>query len=90
MGATEKKTAVGVVVTALVGFLIAILNGVQDNPGILGSLPAWLQGVILTVVPALVVWLAQYQTPTTVRSDPAAQEEAKKVGLEVVPLRRVA
>lgn len=86
----EKKTAVGVLVTALIGFLIAVLNGVQDNPGMLGSLPVLLQGLILTVVPALVTFVAQYQTPTTIRTDPAAQQQALEAGLEVVPLRRAA
>jgi hypothetical protein len=86
----EKKTIVQTVVVALLSALISVLNAVQDNPALLGNIPTWAQTVILLVMPTVLAYLAGYVTPTTVRDDPAAQRQARKVGLAVVPRDRAA
>jgi hypothetical protein len=87
---TELKTIVGLLVAAAIGLVVAILNAVQDSPGILGALPTWLQSLLLVAIPIVLQWIAQYQAPHTVRADEVAQRRAAKVGLKVVPLDQIA
>lgn len=49
------------------GMVLAVVNAVQDQPGILGPLPEWAQFLILAVLPPLAVFLAGYAAPHTPR-----------------------
>jgi hypothetical protein len=48
------------VAMGLVGIIISVLNGVQENPSMLGALPTWLQSLILLIVPPVIVFLSAY------------------------------
>lgn len=64
----SPKTIVGTVVAGLLGTLVAVLNLVQDDPALLGSLPAPLQTVLIVLVPPVLAGLAVYRaSPGTVR-----------------------
>lgn len=56
------KAIVATVLAGLVSTLIAVLNLVQADPALLGSLPPWAQTVLLALVPpalaALGTWSA--------------------------------
>ena len=48
--------------------LLAALTAVQDQPGLVGFLPAWLSPFVLPIVPAAVTLVAGYQARHTPRS----------------------
>jgi hypothetical protein len=52
--------------------LLAALTAVQDQPGLVGFLPAWLAPFVLPVVPAAVTFVAGYQARHTPRTGPEA------------------
>ena len=63
----SPKAIASTVVAALVGVVVTILNGVSENPDLLGGLPTWAQSLILLIIPPLLTWLAAYQAaPGTV------------------------
>jgi hypothetical protein len=47
--------------TTLVMVVVAVLNAVQTNPGLIGGLPLWAQSLILIVIPPVLVGFASYQ-----------------------------
>lgn len=49
------------------GMALAVVNAVQDQPGILEPMPGWAQFLILAVLPPLAVFLAGYAAPHTPR-----------------------
>lgn len=72
----EAKVKAASAVSLLVGIAIAVLNDITANNALLGSLPAWLQAVILALVPFGLVFLGGYQASHTPRTDPAARAAA--------------
>lgn len=56
----SPKAILPTVVAGLVSIVIAVLNGVQANPDLLGALPTWLQSLLLLVVPPVIVFLSAY------------------------------
>jgi uncharacterized RDD family membrane protein YckC len=65
-GVSPKAIAAGVV-GALVGVIVTVLNAMQAQPDLLGSLPTFWQSAILLVIPPVVSFLAAYQaSPGTV------------------------
>lgn len=69
----EKKVKAAAGGTLAMSLLLAILNAVVGNSQLLGSLPAWLQFLIVTCAPTLTAFLAGYAarhtaTPPTGRS----------------------
>lgn len=56
----SPKVIASTLVTALVGLVIAILNAVQDNPDLIPG-PTWLQGVLVTIIPTVLTFLAGYR-----------------------------
>lgn len=46
---------------------VAVLNAVQDSPGVLEPLPKWAQALILALAPTLVTFLSGYSAPHTQR-----------------------
>lgn len=71
----ERKTIVGSLLTLLATGAIAVLNGLNGS-ALLQSVPAWAQGLIVTLVPTLVVFLGQYVTSHTERPDLAPTQDA--------------
>lgn len=64
----EIKVTTATVGSLLASLGIAILNGAVADTSILGSMPAWLQWLILIIAPPLVTFLAGYaQSSSTSR-----------------------
>lgn len=59
-GVSPKAIAAGVV-GALVGVIVTVLNAMQADPDLLGSLPTFWQSAILLVIPPVVSFLAAFQ-----------------------------
>lgn len=59
----SPKNIAGTTLAALVGVVVTILNAVQENPDLLGTMPTWAQSLILLLVPPVIVWLGTYQAP---------------------------
>ena len=56
----EVKVVVASLVTLLSGVAVALLNAVQDSPGLLAGWPPWAQFVVLTAIPPALAFLAGY------------------------------
>lgn len=56
----SPKMIYGTIASAVVGVVLAFLNGVQSNPDLLGGLPPFLQAILIAVVPTVVTALATY------------------------------
>lgn len=63
----ELKVVAATAATFAVSILMAVLNLVQDNHALLGSLPSALQFVILAVIPTAVTFLGGYLAKHTPR-----------------------
>lgn len=57
----SPKAVAATVVSGLVGIVVALLNGLQADPAMLGSLPTWAQSLVLLLVPPVITFLAAYQ-----------------------------
>lgn len=68
----EAKVIAGTAAAAAAGIGAEVLNQVEADHTLLGTLPAWAQGLVLVVVPPLAVFLAGYATAHTPRP-PAVQ-----------------
>lgn len=60
VGASPKMIA-ATAVSTLVGIVVAVLNALQANPNLFGTLPTAVQSLILVVVPPLLTGFAAYQ-----------------------------
>lgn len=78
----EAKVKAATAGSFVVSLLIAVLNAVSTDHGILGSLPQWLQGVVIAVVPTLVTFLAGFQAPHTSRVTAAPEPPAAAGGVD--------
>lgn len=56
----EVKVIVSSLITLFAGVVVGILNAVQADSSILGSLPAWLQFVLLAALPPVLAFAAGY------------------------------
>jgi hypothetical protein len=56
----EAKVVVSSLVTLVASLVVAWLNGVQENPDLLGGLPPELQFVLLTAIPPLLTFAGGY------------------------------
>lgn len=63
----EPKVKWASVAAFLAGVLVAVLNTVQDNPGLIDGLPKWAQAIVIAIAPALVTFLAGYAAPHAAR-----------------------
>jgi hypothetical protein len=70
--AIEAKVAASTAASAAAGIGVAILNDIEADHSLLGGTPAWLQALLLVVVPPLVTFLAGYQARHTPRPADAA------------------
>lgn len=60
----ESKVKASTLAALLASIAVAVLNGVQDTPGLLAPLPPIAQTVILLLVPPLLAFAAGYATPS--------------------------
>jgi hypothetical protein len=59
----RKVTACTLAATAL-GGLLAVLNAVQNNPGLIAGLPKEWQSIIFIVVPLILIFATGWTTPS--------------------------
>lgn len=75
-GTIEQKVKASTAASYLVSLVvIALANGIQDHEGslLLGSLPDWLESLLLPLLPAIATFLAGWAAKHTHRPDlPAA------------------
>ncbi|MET9222215.1 holin [Streptomyces sp. NPDC003300] len=67
----EAKVWAATTAAFVVSVAVGLLNQIQDNHALLGSLPGALQFVILAVAPTAVTFLAGYAAKHTPRSPDA-------------------
>lgn len=65
----ESKVKAATLVTAVLAVVVAVLNVVVTDSALLGLLPAWLQAVLLAVVPPLLTAYAGWKAKHTPRPD---------------------
>lgn len=65
---TKVKTSTWATLAASV--LLANVNAVQDQPGILDPLPPWVQFMIIATIPPVATFLSGYAAPHTGRDNP--------------------
>lgn len=70
--AVEVKVWASSAATFIVSAALALLNAIQDNHALLGSLPTWAQSLLLAVVPTLIVFATGYLARHTPRAGDAA------------------
>jgi hypothetical protein len=63
----EAKVKSAAVAALLASLAIALLNALVGDDALLGSLPSWLQFIVITVVPAVVTFLAGYKAKHTAK-----------------------
>jgi hypothetical protein len=66
--AIEAKVAASTAASAAAGIGVAVLNDVEADHSLLGSTPAWLQALIIIVVPPVATFLSGYQAKHTPRT----------------------
>lgn len=66
----ETKVKATTTVTFLASLLLAVLNAVSADSALLDPLPAWLQAVVVALVPTAVTFLAGWQAKHTPRPTP--------------------
>jgi len=79
----SPKTTWTTVAAGVLGLVVAALNGLQQNPALIGFLPPWAQWGVLTLAPMLFVALAGYWAPAGdiyVPGDLGPTESATPVG----------
>lgn len=59
----SPKVIVSTVLALALGVVVAVLNAVQAQPGLIAFLPPWAQFLVLAAVPTLLVGLGGYQAP---------------------------
>ncbi|GHJ42258.1 holin [Streptomyces sp. TS71-3] len=63
----EKKVTAATAASLVVGVVVAVLNAVVADASLLGSLPEWLQSVIIALVPPILTFLGGWQAKHTPR-----------------------
>lgn len=61
----ERKVTVSTIVAGALGGVLAVLNAVAANPGLISGLPKAWQSVILVVTPLILVFAAGWVTPSS-------------------------
>lgn len=76
MGAQVERKVTAAAAGAYVAStgLLAAMEAVRDNPGVVSWLPDWLEPFVLAVVPTGVTFLAAYRARHTPRADPYGSE----------------
>jgi hypothetical protein len=63
----ETKVKSATSATFVVSLIIAVLNGVVADDSLLQPLPAWLQAIVIPLVPAAITFLSGWQASHTPR-----------------------
>ncbi|GHH72294.1 hypothetical protein GCM10018793_09060 [Streptomyces sulfonofaciens] len=63
----ERKVTAATAASSAVGVVIAVLNAGVADAHLLGSLPEWLQSVILAAAPPVLTFLSGWQAKHTPR-----------------------
>lgn len=61
---TETKVKASTYGSIVAGAAIAILNAAAGDSALLGSVPPWVQAVLLALVPGALAWLGGFVTPS--------------------------
>jgi hypothetical protein len=75
MGATlqrwkvEAKVIASTATTAAASIGVAVLNDVETDHALLGTTPAWLQALLIVVIPPVATFLAGWNAKHTPRPD---------------------
>ena len=64
----EAKVKAATSATFVVSLVIAVLNAVVADDGLLQPLPVWLQPIVISLVPAAVTFLSGWQATHTPRT----------------------
>jgi hypothetical protein len=64
----ETKVKAATSATFVVSLVIAVLNGVVADDSLLQPLPAWLQAIVIPIVPAAITFLSGWQASHTPRT----------------------
>ncbi len=60
----EAKVTVASLVTLAASVVFALLNAVQESPGVLAGVPSWLQFVLIVAIPPVSAFAAGYAKPS--------------------------
>jgi hypothetical protein len=71
VGLSPKAVGATAVVTVL-SIVIAVLNGLTENPDLIPGIPPWLQAILLIAVPPLVVGFVAYRAAVGVVALPGS------------------
>jgi VIT1/CCC1 family predicted Fe2+/Mn2+ transporter len=63
----EKKVKAATTATFLVSLVIAVLNSIAADSTLLDPLPAWLQAIVIALVPTGLTFLSGWQAKHTPR-----------------------
>lgn len=69
----EKKVRAAWAASTIVGSLIVVLNATLADSNLLGSLPPWVQAIVILAGTLLGIGYPAWRAPHTPRSDPDAQ-----------------
>lgn len=64
----EAKVKAATSATFVVSLLVAVLNAVVADDSLLQPLPAWLQAIVIPIVPAAITFLSGWQVRHTPRT----------------------
>ena len=67
VSAVETKVQASTAATFAVSLLAVLLNAVVGNSQLLNPLPAWLQPIVIALVPAAITFLSGWQASHTPR-----------------------
>lgn len=82
MAAIEKKVQASTAASFVVSLVVVLLNAVAGHSQLLGSLPAWLQGLIIAIAPPLATFLAGWAAPHSPRIARAPEPPATASGVD--------
>lgn len=64
----ERKVTAATVGSVVAGIVLALLTWLNDNPGLIESIPDQYEGFVWLIVPSLIVFLSGWSAPHTPRS----------------------
>jgi hypothetical protein len=65
----ETKVTWSTIATLAASIAVVLLNAYAADSSLIPGVPAWLQGVLILIVPTLVTFLSGYTAPHTARPD---------------------
>ena len=67
---TEVKVVAASAGALVVGVVLALVIGLQENPAVIAGLPPWAQFIVITILPPVAAWLGGFMksSPTSAAS----------------------